>query len=66
MSIFVVHKCFDFIPNKFELVLLAAKRSRDISLKGSKVFVEPLKDKITVISLREIAHGYKNNFLDDK
>lgn len=66
MSIFVVHNCITSVSNKFELVLLATKRSRDIALKNSKIFVEPLKDKITVIALREIEQGYKSNFLDDK
>lgn len=62
----IIQDCYKFIPNKFELVLIASKRAKDLAFKNSKLFVDPLKDKFTVIALREIEQGYKNNFLDDK
>lgn len=65
MYIFIVQECYKFIPNKFELVLIASKRARDISLKNCKTFIEPSKDKPTVISLKEIDQGYKDDFLND-
>lgn len=61
-----IFECYKFVPNKFELVLIASKRARDIALKSSKLFVDPLTDKVTVIALREIEQGYKNDFLSDK
>ncbi len=45
------------VNNRFELVLLSAKRARDISM-GAESFVPPEKDKPTVIALREIAEGF--------
>lgn len=48
------------VNNRFELVLLASKRARDISM-GSEAFVPEEKDKPTVIALREIADGFIDN-----
>ena len=42
------------VPNRFELVLVAAQRARDIS-SGSKLTVERDNDKNPVVALREIA-----------
>lgn len=65
MSIFIIQDCYKFIPNKFELVLVASKRAKDIAFKDSKLFVEPLKDKVTTLALREIELGFNNKFIDD-
>jgi len=46
----------DYVDNRFQLVLVATKRARQISL-GSEPFVEEENDKPTVIALREIAEG---------
>ncbi len=54
MARVTVEDCVDKIPNRFELVLLAAHRARQIST-GSAIAVEPENDKNPVISLREIA-----------
>lgn len=48
------------VSNRFELVLLASKRARDISM-GAEAFVPEEKDKPTVIALREIADGFIDN-----
>ena len=54
MARVTVEDCVDKIPNRFELVLLAAHRARAIA-NGSAVTVEPDNDKNPVIALREIA-----------
>jgi DNA-directed RNA polymerase subunit omega len=54
MARVTVEDCVDKVPNRFELVLLAAHRARSIA-NGSSVLIEPDNDKNPVISLREIA-----------
>ena len=49
-----VEDCVDKIPNRFELVLLAARRARNIH-SGAPLTVERDNDKNPVIALREIA-----------
>ncbi|MDD5175853.1 MAG: DNA-directed RNA polymerase subunit omega [Sterolibacterium sp.] len=51
-----VDDCLKFIPNRFQLTLVATYRARQITL-GSSPQVEFDKDKPTVIALREIAAG---------
>lgn len=52
------------VGNRFDLVLLAARRARQISM-GSKALVEEKNDKATVIALREIEEGLiTEEFLD--
>lgn len=47
--------------NKFELVLIAAKRAREISLNNIKTSINTTNDKTTLIALKEIEKGYKEN-----
>lgn len=54
MARVTVEDCVLKIPNRFELVLIAAQRGRDIS-SGSKLTVERDNDKNPVVALREIA-----------
>jgi len=54
MARITVEDCVDKIPNRFDLVLLAAHRARMLS-KGSAITVEQDNDKPPVIALREIA-----------
>ena len=54
MARVTVEDCVDKVPNRFDLVLLAAQRARDIS-GGSELTVEKDRDKNPVIALREIA-----------
>ena len=49
--------CLDNVDNRFELVLLAAKRARQLSTGGKDPLVEVESDKSTVLALREIAEG---------
>jgi len=65
MARVTVEDCLDNVDNRFELVLLAARRARQISL-GAEPMVEPDNDKPTVIALREIADGLiSNNVMDE-
>jgi len=58
MARITVEDCLEHLPNRFELVLLAAKRARQL-MRGS---VDPTvaweNDKATVVALREIATGH--------
>ena len=54
MARVTVEDCIEQIPNRFELVLAAAQRARDIDL-GSPLHIQRDNDKNTVVSLREIA-----------
>ncbi|MBC7676418.1 MAG: DNA-directed RNA polymerase subunit omega [Rhodoferax sp.] len=54
MARVTVEDCVDKVPNRFELVMLAAHRAREIQA-GSAVTVDRDNDKNPVVSLREIA-----------
>ena len=54
MARVTVEDCVDKVPNRFDLVLLAAHRAREIST-GSAITVIRDNDKNPVVSLREIA-----------
>ena len=51
-----VEDCLDFVDNRFHLVLVAAKRAREIAM-GDDALVPVDNDKPTVLALREIAAG---------
>ena len=59
MARVTVEDCVDKVPNRFELVMLAAHRSRELS-SGSELTVDRDKDKNPVVSLREIADETQN------
>lgn len=56
MARVTVEDCLKNVDNRFQLVLVATKRARQISL-GAEPFVDEENDKPTVIALREIAEG---------
>ncbi|MDH3789354.1 MAG: DNA-directed RNA polymerase subunit omega [Xanthomonadales bacterium] len=56
MARITVEDCLNRIDNRFEMVLTATKRARQIS-HGAEPLVEEENDKPTVIALREIADG---------
>jgi DNA-directed RNA polymerase subunit omega len=56
MARITVEDCLDKIENRFEMVLTATKRARQIA-NGADPLVEEENDKPTVIALREIAEG---------
>ncbi len=54
MARVTVEDCVDKIPNRFDLVLMAAQRAREIS-GGAELTIERDRDKNPVVALREIA-----------
>ena len=65
MARVTVEDCLENVINRYELVLLASKRARQIVL-GSEPLVPPDDDKPTVIALREIAENLVNTQNVDK
>jgi DNA-directed RNA polymerase subunit omega len=58
MARVTVEDCLDRIPNRFELVLSATKRARQLTATGAEPHVPWENDKPTVVALREIADGF--------
>ena len=54
MARVTVEDCVDKIPNRFDLVLFAAQRARQIS-GGAELLLDRDRDKNPVVALREIA-----------
>ena len=54
MARVTVEDCVDKIPNRFDLVLLAAHRARQVS-GGAELTIDRDRDKNPVVALREIA-----------
>jgi|GEM_PF-128534 len=57
MARVTVEDAVDKIGNRFDLVLVAARRARQIATEGKDPLVEMGNDKPTVVSLREIEEG---------
>ena len=57
MARVTVEDCLDNVENRFELVMVASKRARQMATGGKDPLVEEESDKPTVIALREIADG---------
>ena len=57
MARVTVEDCLDHVENRFKLVLLASKRTRQLE-KGAEEFLPRNRDKSTVLALREIAAGH--------
>ncbi len=60
MARITVEDCLEHIENRFDLVLLASRRARQIA-QGADPLVPPENDKPTVIALREIAENLINS-----
>ena len=58
MARVTVEDCLDQVDNRFQLVLVAAKRARQVVRSGEEPFVPWDNDKPTVLALREIAKGH--------
>jgi DNA-directed RNA polymerase subunit omega len=56
MARVTIEDCRKYIPNRFELVILAAQRAKDLSL-GMPPLIQKTRDKDPVLALREIAAG---------
>ena len=57
MARVTVEDCLENVDNRFQLVMLATKRARQIATKGYEPLLPEENDKPTVIALREIAEG---------
>ncbi len=57
MARVTVEDCLEHVENRFELVMVASKRAREIAVRGAQPLVEWENDKPTVVALREIAEG---------
>ena len=57
MARITVEDCLEHVDNRFELVMLASKRARQLAVGGKQPLVKEDSDKYTVIALREIAEG---------
>ena len=60
MARITVEDCLENVDNRFNLVLIAAKRARQLS-EGYQSELEVENDKNTVLALREIAAGHVNS-----
>ena len=66
MARVTVEDCLDNVDNRFELVMVAAKRARQLATGGKEPKVDRENDKDTVVALREIAEGLIDaSILDD-
>lgn len=66
MARVTVEDCLEKVNNRFELVMLASKRAREIAVRGAQPLVEWENDKPTVVALREIAEGLVTREILDK
>jgi len=57
MARVTVEDCLDKVDNRFQLVLVATKRARQLA-KGAEPFIDWENDKPTVVALREIEENY--------
>ena len=57
MARVTVEDCLKYIPNRFDLILVAAKRAHQLSSGGFKSTLDVGKDKPTIVALREIEEG---------
>jgi DNA-directed RNA polymerase subunit omega len=55
MARITVEDCLNNVANRFELVLIATKRARQLEMNGADATVSWNNDKPTVVALREIA-----------
>lgn len=65
MARVTVEDCLDNVDNRFELVMVASKRARQLATGGKDPKVEWENDKPTVVALREISEGYVDRTILD-
>uniref|UniRef100_A0A486XM89 DNA-directed RNA polymerase subunit omega n=1 Tax=Rheinheimera sp. BAL341 TaxID=1708203 RepID=A0A486XM89_9GAMM len=67
MARVTVQDAVDKIGNRFDLILVAARRARQLALEGKEPMVDVENDKPTVVALREIEKGFiTNSVLDEQ
>jgi len=65
MARITVEDCLEVVDNRFELVLMATKRARQLE-KGADPTIDAHNDKPTVLALREIAGNRVNMTMIDE
>ena len=65
MARITVEDCLDNVDNRFQLVLVAAKRARQLA-NGREALLTWDNDKPTVMALREIADGFIDSSILDE
>ncbi|MDH5229989.1 MAG: DNA-directed RNA polymerase subunit omega [Gammaproteobacteria bacterium] len=65
MARVTVEDCLEHIGNRFELVLVASRRARQLE-RGQESHLAWENDKATVLALREIADGHINQAILDE
>ena len=65
MARITVEDCLEVVDNRFELVLMATKRARQLE-KGAEPTIDAHNDKPTVLALREIAGNRVNMTMIDE
>ncbi len=58
MARITVEDCLENVESRFDLVLKASERARDLISTSAEPLVDPENDKPTIIALREIAEGF--------
>lgn len=66
MARITVEDCLDHVDNRFELVMVATRRARQMRRFGVQPMVPEENDKPTVIALREIAEGLVSDEMLDE
>jgi len=65
MARVTVEDCLDNVENRFDLVMVATRRARQLT-NGKEALVDVENDKPTVVALREIAEGLISTKIMDK
>ncbi|MDO5652249.1 MAG: DNA-directed RNA polymerase subunit omega [Moraxella sp.] len=66
MARVTIEDCLDNVDNRFELVLVASRRARQLAKGSVEPTVVPDNDKPTVLALREIADGHVTRAILDE
>jgi len=65
MARITVEDAVKVVGNRFDLILMASRRARQLAMQGKTPLVVPGQDKATVIALREIEEGLLTSELMD-
>lgn len=66
MARVTVEDCLENVANRFELVMVASKRARQLTIGGQDPRIAWENDKATVVALREVAEGFTNASILDE
>ena len=66
MARVTVEDAVNKIGNRFDLILVASRRARQLAVEGKESMVDPENDKPTVVALREIEQGFITNGILDQ